>query len=493
MKNNTRKTSRIAIMLMSLLMFVGLLFLLTGFADNATFVWAYGDELYLADYTIYSTATLDDDFECDTILVVLTRGASRNFSTLTPMDFPEVELAEVRCITPGLWQAQAQIAASVSRRANSLYYDANLRIDLNQFRQILKLRLANPSRENVLDAISLLQRRDDIRSVEPNVNFEVSNSFETNYIQDIIEPLSTDIGLWNLNNISLGAAHGITRGISMVRVGVLSTGIDISRPDLSVGRVYPVMPRGADHLTGSQNFHPSDMSSPLTDPAGHGTHIAGTIVGATTGVAPNVRVVSLKVATGPETRGRYNPGAMIAAIEYAGQNDPVRSGIRIPILSLSLDTITANAHLEQAILNFPGVFVMGSGNSGRQIFRPNTFNALEGERVIRVGASMRTRPTIFHDWREERGVRSNFSSSYVCIFAPGYDIRSTVPTHVHNSGFRNWNGTSFAAPHVAGTAALMLSVNPELSAREVRNIIRAMADGDESGVQSCIINHSVAR
>ncbi|MCL2688743.1 MAG: hypothetical protein FWE57_02695 [Chitinispirillia bacterium] len=74
------------------------------------------EQISLKDTTRYSTATLDDNFQDDVILVVLTRNASRNFTTLTTRDFPEVRLTDVTCITPGLEQAQAQVKASLSTR-----------------------------------------------------------------------------------------------------------------------------------------------------------------------------------------------------------------------------------------------------------------------------------------------------------------------------------------------------------------------------------------
>jgi subtilisin family serine protease len=262
---------------------------------------------------------------------------------------------------------------------------------------------------------------------------------------------STDPTLWNLNRINIALAHGITSGTNTVRVGVLSTGIDATRPDLGGGRLYPVTPLGANQPTGAQNFHPTDTRTPLTDPAGHGTHVAGIIAGATTEVAPDVRLVSLKVATGPNTSGSYNFAAIIQAIGYAGQNDPVRGGIRIPILSLSPDTWASHAGMEQAILNYTGLFVMGVGNDNIEIHQSIHFNALRGDRIITVGAS---------DQNDGKASFSNFGATTVDIFAPGVNIKSTIPLHVSSTGYLNWSGTSMATPHVTGVIALMYATMP---------------------------------
>ena len=479
MKITTKKLLIVLSLLMPLV-------LLTGCPNGTVISWANSAEyptlasraIYntaalnndFADATIYSTATLDDDFEGDTILLVLTRSASRNFTTLTPMDFPELELSEVTCLTPGLEQAQAQIAASLSGRASSLYYGSDWSLDINQFRQIFKLRLANPCRENVLDAIRVLERREDIRSAEPNFNFLADYTFENSFCLDMFELFTTDTTLWNLNAINVGQAHAITSGASTVRVGLLSTGVDVTHPDLGGGKLYPVTPRGANQPTGSQNFRPSCALSPLTDPNGHGTHIAGTIMGRTVGVAPNSRLVSLKVATGTLGTSSYNVYAIIAAIQYAGQIDPVRGGIRIPILNLSLNSTNAHPSIEQAILNYMGLFIMGVGNQAREIRRPFDFNALRGSRIITVGA------TSMLGSSEQRWESSNWSNTNVCVFAPGHNILSTVPLAVHTSGFRYWHGTSVATPHVAATAALMLFVNPTLTPAQIRMAIINTAD-----------------
>jgi len=455
---------------------------------------------YLSDITIYSTASINDDFCDDVILVVLTRSASRSFVAQSTRSFPEIELAEVVCLTPGKQQAQDQIAGSFSERDSSFSYDARGSINLNYFRQILKLRLANPSRENVLRAVRLLEKREDVRSAEPNFHFKSDYISEGLYCHYRMQPFSTNYGLWHLNRINLQQAHGITTGSDTVRVGLLSTGVEVAHSGFAGGKVYPVTPRGGDQPTGSQNFHPTDYSSPLTDPSGHGTHIAGTIVGETTGIAPGVRLVSLKVATGPETHGWYNTAAVIAAIEYASEIDPVRGGIRIPILSLSAPQHKNIVAVRDAIRVFPGLFVGAAGNAG--VNADNQFPLIRTDGLnnkIVVSGTMNSNDAVgFWDchwlclgnhnlctW-----VQFNYGRETVCIFAPGRDIRSTVPAHVHSSGYRNWMGTSMSAPMVAGVAALMMSVNPNLRNNPAltRTVITATANRNSGNLR----NYSVS-
>ena len=72
-------------------------------AEALTGVDAFTSSFYFQnDRTIYSTSTLDDFFSDDRVVVVLNHRTSLNFRELTPTDFPEVQLASVECITPGL-------------------------------------------------------------------------------------------------------------------------------------------------------------------------------------------------------------------------------------------------------------------------------------------------------------------------------------------------------------------------------------------------------
>ena len=73
--------------------------------------------------------------------------------------------------------------------------------------------------------------------------------------------------------------------------------------------------------------------------------------------------------------------------------------------------------------------------------------------------------------------------------APGTDIYSTVPGLLHNS-YKSLTGTSMAAPHVTGVAALVLGVNPKLKGCQVADIIlrRRQPDGGKRGY---VLRHSL--
>jgi len=120
-----------------------------------------------------------------------------------------------------------------------------------------------------------------------------------------------------------------------------------------------------------------------------------------------------------------------------------------------------------AIRNFPGLVVVSAGNRGVNMDTYEDYDGLLPENnrptnlIITGSVDSRDRRSNHIGWS------SNFGDRTVCIFAPGSSIRTTN----NNGWYTNVSGTSFAVPHVVGTAALMLSVNPNLSGVYLRNAI----------------------
>jgi type VII secretion-associated serine protease mycosin len=254
---------------------------------------------------------------------------------------------------------------------------------------------------------------------------------------------------WNLRKVQAEQAWDISTGSPDVIVAVLDTGIDASHPDLA-GKLVP----GYDFL--NDDAIPEDNS-------GHGTHNSGIIGAATSnavgvaGVAWNCRIMPVKVlnsnGTGPESV--IARGIMFAADQGA------------QIINMSFGSPTSSRVLSDAVryaYNKGALLVAGAGNTAKtnnSMVYPAAF-----DQVLAVAAT---------DENDEVGDFSQHHP-YVGISAPGVRIVSSYWRGATTSGYQSASGTSAAAPHVSGVAALIKSVNPALTNSQVRQILMDTAD-----------------
>ncbi|MCX4765316.1 S8 family serine peptidase [Streptomyces sp. NBC_01275] len=277
---------------------------------------------------------------------------------------------------------------------------------------------------------------------------------------------------WNLEAIDCPRAWRRTYGEPHVVVAVIDSGVDFNHADLQsnllqgkncvdfTGKQYPA----GRELIGNY-LRASDRPD---DEVGHGTHVAGTIscecshLGGVTGMTRRCRILPVRVlATAYEpVRREY---------ETVGNMANLAAGIRwsvdcggASILNMSLGRAKNNEFVLRAIHHAQDrgkILVAAAGNEGHAKNRKMYPAGYSG--VIAVGAT---------DLDNQRAYFSN-SGDHIVVCAPGVGISST---HLSN-GHDTHSGTSFAAPHVSGLAALMISIAPDLTAEEVSTIIRETA------------------
>ncbi len=339
---------------------------------------------------------------------------------------------------------------------------------------IYLLRLENGS--NTAEVVGQM-RGDTTRLAYAEFNYTTNapeDSRHMRYRGDSVPEPSTDSASYK-NQYAAGAldlpdAHGINKGAGST-VAVLDTGVQPDHPELAGSLVQGYDFIGDDNDPSEESngvdddgdCPTADCTYPYVDEAtGHGTHVAG-IVHLT---APEAKIMPMRVL---DSDGRGNVFVIAEAIQRAvdPDGDPkTDDGVDVINMSLSspresnlirdvsddldaVDDDDDDDETGQALRGVPtnGVTVVGS--AGNDAEEQRAYPAAEVG-VIGVASVGRDRK------------KSDFSNYYgspeVDVSAPGDDVFSTFT----ESGYAEWDGTSMAAPFVAGQAALIRSMRPNL-------------------------------
>ena len=294
---------------------------------------------------------------------------------------------------------------------------------------------------------------------------------------------------WGLTAIKAPQAWAATRGAKVI-VAVVDTGVDTRHPDLQ-GRL--VMLPGSDMTRNTASrcsFQRAEAGARVSravakDDNGHGTHVAGIVAAATAnkkgvaGVAPAARVLAVKVL---DRSGSGSDRSVARGICFA-----VRNGAKVVNLSLGHDPVSsiivsgrgADTNRAVAFAHARGAAVIIA--AGNETFPACDFPASHAKALC-VGAV------------DKRGLQARYSNfgTAVGVVAPGgfggiaecggdEDIWSTVlPTGRRDcgrDGYESLAGTSMAAPHVAGVAALVVARFPKRATADfVYNRLKTTAD-----------------
>ena len=242
---------------------------------------------------------------------------------------------------------------------------------------------------------------------------------------------------WGIKRVNASAAWPVVTGEG-VKVAVIDTGIDYAHPDLH------------DNYAGGYNVIVS-TALPLDD-HGHGTHVAGIIAAirdfkGVVGVAPKARIYGVKVL---DNSGSGQISWIIAGIEWAVDN-------KMKIINMSLGASSAVDSFARAIAaaDKAGVTIIcAAGNTSGAVTYPAKY-----PQSIAVSAS------------DASDKIASFSSrgSEIDFIAPGVSIYSTY----YGSSYATMSGTSMAAPHVAGLAALAASLGANTPSKVKDSLAKA--------------------
>ena len=437
-------------------------------AVNVYSFTAANSELGIVEPKILSTATAEENFADNHVLVVLNNKASLNFKSYSTADFKEIKCADVRDLSTGKKKQVEEKVSSFNNSAKTMSAEnkAAAITEINEYNQILCLELADKGKENVLKAIKALEARDDVVYAGPDYMMELCS----------VTPNDTYQGSqWAIDELRLDDAWEITKGSSNVYVGVLDSGIDAYHSDLQ-GRIATAL---------CADFTKSNWQTVPGESTGHGTHVAG-IIAATmnnskgvAGAASGVKIVAMRVF--PQNEPGYASASeqaafvsmLLEALDYAEE-----LGLTILNLSagLSAEDNVNPAVLREAIQNYSGLLICAAGNDSLNTDSAPVYPAsIELDNILAVGASTQN---------HQQYSISNHGATSVDVFAPGASILSCFPTSKCNggtscvsitdnscSGYHYKSGTSMAAPYVTAIAALLLSENPDLTPLQIKNKI----------------------
>jgi subtilisin family serine protease len=261
-------------------------------------------------------------------------------------------------------------------------------------------------------------------------------------------------------DISATDAWDVSTGSRDVVVGIIDTGIDHGHPDLaaniwSAPAPFSVVIGGAtiNCPAGSHGFNAITNACNPQDDHYHGTHVAGTVGAAGNngiGVAGVNWITSLIGAKFLDASGRGFTDDAVETIEFLVQTKAAfagTGGANIRVLNNSWGGSEFSQALSDAILlarSHDMLFVAAAGNDGsNNDVLPYYPAGYAHDNVLTVAATTSS---------DTLASFSNRGAATVHLAAPGVNIASTVP-----GGYAYLNGTSMAAPHVAGAAALVLS------------------------------------
>ena len=319
------------------------------------------------------------------------------------------------------------------------------------------------------DLLAPLEKRPDVKKIYPNESI----SLGIPVFEEAFDLNNTFEATWNIERVN---AQRVWEEYSIdgtgVVIGIIDTGVDWEHPALKSSW------RGSDGSIADYNWYdPINNRTMPDDLHGHGTHVTGIAVGIdhdvekAIGVAPGARWIA---ARGIDDDGIGRKRDLLAAGEFmlaptdTEGNDPDPDKAPHIIINAWGTTNIDDEWYHEMLQNWRSASILpvfAAGNSGPKEGTIN-YPAIYPEAV--ATGSIDQEDELFQ--KSSRGPGTKGEEIKPDLVAPGVEILSTVP-----GGYAYASGTSMAAPHVAGVAALLLSKDPTLSLRQLEEILKETA------------------
>jgi hypothetical protein len=339
------------------------------------------------------------------------------------------------------------------------------------------LRLAYVEPAETMAAIEAFESMPDVLYAEPDYVRHLTRTPN--------DPRLTSGELFGLQKINAPGAWDTTTGSNGVVVGVIDEGIDVNHPDLAANiwtNPGEIPNNGVDDdgngkiddVNGWDFFHNDKTVFDSASGDEHATHVAGTIgargdngIGVV-GVNWQVSLMSLKVLDGRPANsggGGGTTSVLLAAYQYALMMK--QRGVNLRVLNNSYGG-SGSSQSELAAIRALGdsgiLFVAAAGNaSTNNDFIPLFPANYDAQNLLAVAST---------DSNDNISSFSNIGARLVSVAAPGRGILSTTP----NNTYTFINGTSMASPHVAGLAALVCSLEPQIDVLRLRSLVAYNGD-----------------
>lgn len=336
-------------------------------------------------------------------------------------------------------------------------------------------------------AVKALQRRPDVASVSPN------------YMRKAMKvPNDTFYGYqWHYPLINLPQAWDVTTGNASIVVAVVDTGVYLAHPDLAgqltAGYDFisnPAIANDGDNIIDNDPDDPGDNATPGSS-SFHGTHVAGTIAAATdngmgvAGIAWQSKIMPVRVlGVGGGTSYDILQGVRYAAGLSNDSGTVPATPARVINLSLGGYGYSQPAQDTYTAVRNQGVIVIAAAanDNTSQLAYPASYDG-----VVSVSAV---------DMNKDKAYYSNYGSA-IDIAAPGGDVRVDINNDGYADGilstladdssgtrqasYRFYQGTSMAAPHMAGVVALMLAADPGMTPDQLDGLIQSGQISEDLG------------